>query len=38
MTNSERKVFISLIVPYNSSSSKAVRAGTQTGQEPGGRN
>ena len=26
----------SLTVPYNSSSSKAVRAGTHTGQEPGG--
>lgn len=31
------KRFISLTVPYNSSSPKAVRAGTQTAQEPGGR-
>jgi hypothetical protein len=36
-TNLEKKWFISLTVPYNSSS-KAVRAGTQAGQEPGGRN
>ena len=31
------KGFISLTVPYNSSSSKGMGAGTQAGQEPGGR-
>jgi hypothetical protein len=35
--NLGRKGFISLKVPYNSSSSKAVKAGTHTGQKPGGR-
>lgn len=33
-----RKGFTSFTVPYNSSSAKAVRAGTHTGQGPGARN
>jgi hypothetical protein len=35
--NLGRKEFILLTVPYNSSSSKAARTGTQAGQESGGR-
>jgi len=34
----ERKGFTLLTVSYNCSLSKAVRAGTQAGQEPGSRN
>jgi hypothetical protein len=33
-----KKGFIQLILPHHSSSAKEVRRGTQTGQEPGGRN
>jgi hypothetical protein len=34
--NLGKKGFIALTAPYNSSSSEAVRAGTQKQQEPGG--
>lgn len=33
-----RKGFIELTLPYHCSPPKEVRAGTQVGQEPGGRN
>jgi hypothetical protein len=36
-SNLGRQGLISLPGPFHSSSSKAVRAGTQAGQEPGGR-
>jgi hypothetical protein len=37
-SNLERREFMSLTVPsYSSSSPKAMRAGTEAGQEPGGR-
>lgn len=36
-SNLGRKEFISLTVPYNSSSPEAVRTGTEAGQEVGGR-
>lgn len=35
-SNLGKKEFISLIVPYNGLSSKAMRAGTQKGQKSGG--
>jgi hypothetical protein len=38
LSNLEKKGFILLTLPGYSSSSKAVRAGTQAGQEPGSRN
>jgi hypothetical protein len=37
VTKTGGKGFISLTVPHNSSSSKAVRPGAQAGQEPGDR-
>jgi hypothetical protein len=36
-SNLERKEFILLMIPYQNSSSKEVRARTQTWQEPGGK-
>jgi hypothetical protein len=35
-SNLHRKRFVSLRVPYNSSSEEAVRAEIHTGQDPGG--